>query len=279
MKTIIITFLIILRTFSQLTAQKVPFGMITVGENLYVDQSEITVGHWLVFYYYSNNSNTPIPNEKLLPQFDSMAKMKYEYLFNSTQRKFELVTTKYSYGYENLKLPIPIDSTLTVKQKKKYLRSLDVLEFPINNISFEQAIEFCEWRTKLENEFRLKLGLSEIKYKLPSIEQFQIYNIPFDSIIVKKADTITTINCRNAYNKKNTQIGKYIVKINSFFSSPLGIYDSQGNVSEMTSVEGIAIGGSYYHDYNATLGKEIQKYENPEPWLGFRCIAYYERKK
>lgn len=277
MKTIILT-LFLLGIFLPLKAQTIPFGMTTVGENLYVDKSEITVGHWLIFYYYSNNSNEPILNKKLLPKFDSLAQKEYQYLFNSTIGRFELITIKQSYGYENLKLPVPTDSILTEKQKKKYLRSLDVLKLPINNISFEQANEFCEWRTRLENEFRIKHGLTSIKYQLPSIEQFQVYNIPYDSILVKRGDTTATINYRKAYDKNNGQIGQGIVKVESFFSSLLGIYDSQGNVSEMTSTRGIAIGGSYYHDYNATLGKQIQKYEHPESWLGFRCIAYYESK-
>ena len=52
-----------------------------------------------------------------------------------------------------------------------------------------------------------------------------------------------------------------------------GVKHVQGNVAEMSNIEGNAIGGSFFHYANQSLSTTINKYEKPEFWLGFRCIG------
>lgn len=50
-----------------------------------------------------------------------------------------------------------------------------------------------------------------------------------------------------------------------------------GNVAEMTDEPGIATGGSWAHSLeDAMIGREIA-YEVPTSWLGFRCVAKWEK--
>jgi len=47
----------------------------------------------------------------------------------------------------------------------------------------------------------------------------------------------------------------------------------QGNAAEMTSTEGIAMGGSFRHSARETFSDRKQEYNKPENWLGFRYVV------
>ncbi|WP_187264102.1 SUMF1/EgtB/PvdO family nonheme iron enzyme [Pontibacter beigongshangensis] len=51
------------------------------------------------------------------------------------------------------------------------------------------------------------------------------------------------------------------------------IYDLIGNVAEMTAEKGIAKGGSWAHLMQYAQIKNVQKYEEPRIWLGFRSVC------
>lgn len=119
-------------------------------------------------------------------------------------------------------------------------------DYPVVGISYEQAVQYCKWRSKQVNE---KYKKHNTTYKLPSEQEWEkIYEH------VNKREYHDTL-----YHYKN------IKKIR-------GICD---NVSEMTDKPNIAKGGDWT---NKEQCNAIIKYNSPQNWLGFRCIAYCQKK-
>jgi formylglycine-generating enzyme required for sulfatase activity len=57
------------------------------------------------------------------------------------------------------------------------------------------------------------------------------------------------------------------------------LYNMIGNVAEMTLTKGIAKGGSFEHRLQECAIEKDFLYDNPEEWLGFRCVAEVHCKK
>lgn len=266
-----------------LMAQLIPFGMVKASEGLYVDYSEITVADWLKYYYYSTSFDTLSPSKELLPTFDEYATKKYKYLFFCTEKEYEIKETKNHFGKvyalnHKFNLPYPKDSLGSKKQTKKYLKNLEVLNLPITNLTYEQVVGFCRWRTYIYNNDSDALGLRKIKFALPSAKQFNLYrDTNSTTYYVKGKDTIATLNCSNGFKKNQPNIGLTVLKTSTFNSTGIGVDDVQGNVSEMLNEKNKAIGGSYLHSLKECISTQIQTYEGPQPWVGFRCVAFYPR--
>lgn len=60
-----------------------------------------------------------------------------------------------------------------------------------------------------------------------------------------------------------------------YFNKPnkLGLYNTIGNVAEMTSTDGIAKGGSFLDSLTNCAIKKDKKYQKSEKWLGFRPVC------
>jgi formylglycine-generating enzyme required for sulfatase activity len=59
----------------------------------------------------------------------------------------------------------------------------------------------------------------------------------------------------------------------SFKANGFGLYNTIGNVSEMTNTKGIAKGGNYTLHVSRCAIKSEQSYTGPASWLGFRCVC------
>lgn len=112
-------------------------------------------------------------------------------------------------------------------------------EYPIVGVSFEQANEYCAWRSKRVSEKENR----DIVYMLPSLKAYKI---------VTRGKTDNKI----AEGLYSTSIG---------FRTFSGICE---NAQEMTSERGVAIAGS-----NRETCLELQEYTEPTASLGFRCMA------
>jgi formylglycine-generating enzyme required for sulfatase activity len=283
MKIQLLIFFTFLQVGIKVSAQ-LPTGMMKISNNLFVDQKEVTVGNWLKYYYYSYSLDTLKSNQTLLPQFDSLSKKKYEYLFYLENKEYELSSPPQYIGHvydsNEPQLPFPKDSLRDKKQAKKYFEGLSILELPITNISYEQAVGYCEWLTKINSDYRRSIGLTEINYSLPTIEQFISYKDTASTLhFLRKNKYLTPIaNCSDANPNFDGRIGKEPVEVTSFYSSmPFALFGTIGNVSEMTNDKGKAIGGSYFHKFEESSTNSIQYYNAASPWLGFRCIAKYQK--
>ena len=71
--------------------------------------------------------------------------------------------------------------------------------------------------------------------------------------------------------------------VSAFEPNALGINSLMGNVSEMTSIKGVAMGGNWWETQEAciryTFGADMgaiepdyKPYHRSHSWLGFRCV-------
>jgi formylglycine-generating enzyme required for sulfatase activity len=165
-----------------------------------------------------------------------------------------------------------------------YFRHPAYKNYPVVGISFEQATEYCRWRTKMVNELYLKkkdaiTSPTKFEYRLPSKSEWEAVAILGYSEKAKKQiekrhqkvngnfrDTASLANTLydNAYATAPTK---------SYFENKLGIYNLIGNVAEMLDQKGICKGGSWRHlPEDCGFDKDFL-YEKPNAWTGFRCVC------
>lgn len=125
--------------------------------------------------------------------------------------------------------------------------------FPIIGITYEQAVNYCNWRSDRVNE---KYGKS-VTYRLPTRDEWE--NIS-----------------KTILNKKRISFQKGLISVKNKTNN---IISMQDNVSEMIAEKGIAKGMNWV--YLDTTTQKITysdisvefTYESPTNYIGFRCVA------
>jgi formylglycine-generating enzyme required for sulfatase activity len=265
------------------------YGLVRVGNHLLIDQTEIGVGEWLG-YVESTIDNDPLRVYRRIRKM-SEADLKYlksfkypvELLPDSSILKnllwkdvlfgagnYELLRMAGSNG--NISIPVNFEFFKS-KRKKRLLRAY--LSQPVTGITYEQAINFCKWRTKIDSIRAHNNYEPHYRYRLPEKEEYVFLNKNLDSIPedCSKSFNYKNSKCSLKDSMSNANLGKQPVSIFELGYDELGIKCIEGNVSEMTATKGIAMGGSYSHYANECQNSSQQLYSTPEPWLGFRCIA------
>lgn len=158
-----------------------------------------------------------------------------------------------------------------------------LLDIPVVGITYEQAMEYIQYKEQILNKCDPENKSDKIKYKyecfLPAPEHIDT--------MLWKTDSLNNQGC-NIFNFKNSlcadcpngkivlqskvisKMGTGPIYVNTFYPYIFGYYNMKGNVAEMTSTKGIAKGGSYAHYASESNPKNNQIYTKPEPWLGFR---------
>lgn len=138
---------------------------------------------------------------------------------------------------------------------------------PIVLITYEQALDYCQWRSQVVSE---KIG-KKVTYRLPTkiewkdiVEELIKYDVKHIEEEIKEA--------KQKIKKDTTQytlIDRERPKAK--------VYDLFDNVTEMTSEKGIAVGSNNYDltDPQKNMTRLI-RYNAPNIYLGFRCIAEIE---
>lgn len=170
--------------------------------------------------------------------------------------------------------------------------------YPVVNIPYEGAVEYCKWLTVQYNQqhpegkyvsFRLPTE-KEWRYAAGSKNEKAITPFPNDNIITKDP---------KSFGLKNTHIsrldgtefsicylgniktdsthyaddgGFHTVKSESYTPNPLGIYNVFGNVAEMTSTKGVIKGGSWADLFSECTFDKNATYSAPDPRVGFRIM-------
>ncbi|NBW36296.1 MAG: hypothetical protein EBR30_15020 [Cytophagia bacterium] len=139
---------------------------------------------------------------------------------------------------------------------------------PVVLITYEQALAYCEWRSKVVSE---RIG-RKIRYRLPTKTEWSdiaeaILKTDLKEIEQEMEDTKRVMS-------KNDS-AKYILFQKDKPKSR--VYHLFNNVTEMTLEKGIAMGPNNYELLNpdASLTKLIM-YNAPGVYLGFRCVAEIE---
>lgn len=211
--------------------------------------------------------------------------------------KYETTNEDYNKFLENLKLSgnttlyetCVYDSTQWVKGKFLNLENEPMQNFyhwhpayngyPVVNITYEAAKAYCEWLTKQYNMQR-KRTYTQVVFRLPTPEEWHLAagsgdskaKNPFNGPNVRDSKGCYLANIQTEPGKFFEDGGFQTVKVQSYQANKMGLYCTLGNVSEMTSVKGDALGGSWYNLYEECTFEKIQKYLEANPLTGFRVV-------
>ncbi|MBK7568599.1 MAG: SUMF1/EgtB/PvdO family nonheme iron enzyme [Bacteroidetes bacterium] len=146
----------------------------------------------------------------------------------------------------NLSKLVPDSASWYKVYSGNYLKPNDFDNYPVVGIDFFQVSLFCEWRSEVVSKRTGK----EIIYYLPSKEEF---NLAVD--FFNKNEFTAKLSDVHIIDKKS--------KVKGLCS----------NVSEMTNVEGFAMGANWNSE-SASCYLQSTYTENSE-YVGFRCFAKF----
>ena len=286
-----------------------PPGMLRVNNNLFADETEITIADWYAFMYSVSNPDndaavmddldgTDFPFISMMPDTTLMHSY-FRFVFRNASRgiNHEYEGPNYSikdvYSYRSKSGAwFVVEKGISVPE--------EMWNFPITGISFEQAKAYVTWRNAKLNRDKKQKGKWLVR--LPSASEWESITRSAYELSVSKAkdqkikDDLKLVYEGNGRNSKGCLLlnilndnpcendKKYMTKArggifpaNAFFPNQHGLYCMQGNVSEMTSEQGTAVGGNFQLTAADARFNSKQEYKKPEVWLGFRCVA--EKKK
>ena len=237
-----------------------PPGTVKINDTLYADETEISNFSWVEYQWW-------------------------------TFRKYGLKSKEYLAVLPDT-LVWRDSSAYNELYVENYLRHPAYREYPVVGISYEQAVDFCKWRTERVKEFMCiskKFELINFEYRLPTKQEWEFVSNnggtcfsyrgrnekgqltsnhvwdPTDTMEVKKKSTFYSADVT--------------APVYSYWKNSFGLYNMIGNVSEMVLEKGISKGGSWRHRLEqCRVGKDIT-YEKPNAWLGFRCVCIVKKSK
>lgn len=254
-------------------AQEPLFSTIRISDDVYFDETEIDVASWLSFYTWTIVHEGLGEAQKLLPDSNAIEPELWQYIKNKS-------TDFISYEARYTQLPVgyfgkdcTVDAELA-ERLPNFKNRCTILDLPITGISYKQAMAFCKWRTKI-------LGGGKFVFRLPTPEEWK--SLALKGLSEKEQKE----GIRDSLNNKDCAVFNYNIPCNNGITENQGnlkgvamyspsineVYDIFGNVSEMTSLKGVAKGGNFRLYANQCNVDSIQSYAKSEIWLGFRCIA------
>jgi formylglycine-generating enzyme required for sulfatase activity len=257
--TVITIFCVLLLSFKP-KKLKAPPGTVLLKENLFIDKFEVNNVGWREFEYW----NLAIKRDTAF----------YWQMMQDTTVWGE--NSPYSEYYHN---------------------HPSYNNYPVVGISYDQAIEFCKWRTDRVNElFENEPGKNPFPgkrylYRLPTIVEWELAaagNLDVAGFPFGFKDTVGKKGLWKGAKLFNYRRDRYIEPgpsgitispfaytspVNSFLPNGLRVYNMIGNVSEIVAEKGIAKGGNYSLPLEQCKIIEQQNYTRPAARLGFRCIC------
>lgn len=161
--------------------------------------------------------------------------------------------------------------------------------YPVVNITHEAAVAYCEWLTEQYNQqhptgktvlFRLP-SEQEWRYAAGSKNEKAITPFPNDQILTNdpkslgiKTDASSCYlgNIKTGPMRYHDDGGFHMLKVDSYIPNALGLYNTFGNVAEMTSTKGVIKGGSWADLFTECTFDKNATYAAPDPRIGFRMM-------
>lgn len=187
-----------------------------------------------------------------------------------------------------------------------YATHPDYANFPVVNISKEEAIDFCNWLTSKYNSFPKK-KYENIEFRLPKEEEWETFakgglklNLyPWGGPYIRNSIGNYLCNFRPGEDRWIMDDSTYlkpglsqeeIIKagnldgflitapVDSYFPNEFGIYNLSGNVAEMILNQDITKGGSWKSEPYYTLINAKEPYVGPSPYVGFRFVGIIKKE-
>lgn len=151
--------------------------------------------------------------------------------------------------------------------------------YPVVNISYEAAQEYCKWLTTQYNSQR-KRTYTQVVFRLPAKNEWKLMATSgeisskscFPNDNVANAKGCYLANLKVADGDYFSDGAFHTAKVDSYNQNDKGFYCVIGNVAEMTDKKGEAMGGSWYHTFEESKFDKTQKYDGADPGVGFRII-------
>ena len=245
-------------------SKKNPPGTIRINDTLFVDEAEISNVAWREYEAYIRDFNQDGE------VFQSRSVILPDTLVWNNNKTFSEPLSEF------------------------YFRHPGFNDYPIVGITYEQAIEFCKWRTHAVNQliyFREKgiKGEETMKHLKDSFPTRIVYRLlsekEWEMVADKSPDSLFDKKGRRKFNTKEEILAQlerdrhydnsvlYTRNVISYYPNSFKLYNLFGNVAEMVAEEGVAKGGSFEQPFDSCRIEYRQYYTQPEKWLGFRCAA------
>ncbi len=149
-------------------------------------------------------------------------------------------------------------------------------DYPVVGITWDQARAFCNWRTKLYNDFQTQIGETEVhEYRLPTEAEWEYASrgghernlYPWGGYYAASQMGCYMANFKprrgNYVADTPDGNGSTTMKVGSFDPNDYMIYDMAGNVSEWTSTAFYESAYETMNDYNPTIEYNAKPDDSP----------------
>ena len=239
--------------YSKRTKKFIPPGTVQITENFFADEAEVSNLSWQEYEFW--------------------------------------IKAKFGAGSKEHLAALP--DTLVWRHKtshnepyvKYYYRHPAYKNYPVVGVSYQQAIEFCKWRTERVKEFYYIAHKKQlnIEYRLPHKNEWEMISDNGMDVFSnggknKKGEVLfnhrwMTDSVSEKYFKEHNHYPDVTAPIYAFGQNRFGLFCTFGNVAEMVAEKGISKGGSWRNTIEeCRAGKDIP-YNEPTAWLGFRSIC------
>jgi formylglycine-generating enzyme required for sulfatase activity len=178
-------------------------------------------------------------------------------------------------------------------QVNSYFRSPAYNLFPVVGVTFEQAQDYCTWRTGRVREYLKKLksegkktglpeNIADLHFRLPAVREWETAAYagldtarhPFGYRYLDDTLHADRVHVKKSYDQVvGMDYGGEPVNVTFGLPNGFGFYNLIGNVAEMTSAKGVAKGGSWKDYLDQCHVRDSTLYSAPSNWLGFRCVC------
>ena len=239
--------------------KKVLPGVVKITEGVYYDQFEITNVNWLEYMFWQ------------FKNFGGRNSSAYEAALPDTALWNE-------------------DGLKAEAYMKFYHRHPSYSAYPVVNVTWQQASDFCAWRTERVKEWQLENAKKDevpyyFAYRLPTYKEFLLmYND-----IAALPDFIGEEGKRKdrgmvRYNQKrepsqyaevadeSAASADVTAPVKSYWPNSHEVYNIKGNVSEWLMEENTHAGGSWKTPFAADESLKLMT-DKASPAIGFRCVC------
>jgi formylglycine-generating enzyme required for sulfatase activity len=135
-------------------------------------------------------------------------------------------------------------------------------DYPVVGVTWKQAMAFCNWRTKFQNNYMASKKEAAIQaYRLPTEAEweyaargkkgFSMY--PWGGYYTRDTKGVFMANFKPLRGNYVEDGGITTMEVGSYEPNEYGIYDMAGNVSEWTDTAYDEAGYNYFNDLNPTF--------------------------